>query len=113
MTGPKVDISSPVEGLARALELTSRDRSSPPPTAMCPRCPDAVLVSTLLFSGAEFYCLECGATVGFLSPRAEASSAELDARAAAAGEEFRRLVLHSNGEHRADAYARLDKRRTR
>lgn len=39
------------------------------PTAGCPTC-KTPLIGTMAFSGAEFYCLECGRTCGWLSPYA-------------------------------------------
>ncbi len=42
-------------------------RTDDPPTAGCPTC-KAPLIATLAFQGAEFYCLECGNTCGWLSP---------------------------------------------
>jgi hypothetical protein len=59
-----------------------------PRVAMCPRCPDAVLVGTMAFSHAEFYCLECGGKFGFLQPRPEKETPELLERMEAAREEF-------------------------
>ena len=47
--------------------------------AMCPRC-DVPLISTMAFSGSEFYCLDCGAHLGFLSPRGREATPELNAR---------------------------------
>lgn len=38
------------------------------PIACCPR-DGAPLVSTMAFSKAEFYCLDCGSHLGFLDPR--------------------------------------------
>lgn len=35
--------------------------------AMCPTC-KVPLVCTILFSGAEFYCLDCGRTFGWFDP---------------------------------------------
>jgi hypothetical protein len=41
-------------------------------TQMMALCPDCVtpLIATIAFSGAEFYCLDCGARLGFLNTRA-------------------------------------------
>jgi hypothetical protein len=50
-----------------------------PPMAMCPRC-EAPLISTCVFSGYEFYCVECGNRVTFFGPRAAQPTPELDAR---------------------------------
>lgn len=47
--------------------------------ATCPR-DGAPLIATLVFRKAEFYCLECGARLGFLSPRAAEPTPELNAR---------------------------------
>lgn len=72
------------EAVVPALDLIGRKREGrPAPMACCPRCPGEVpLISTLEFRGAEFYCMECGAKVGFLSPRpveaTEALKAEHD-----------------------------------
>lgn len=46
---------------------------------MCPRC-DTPVISTMAWRSYEFYCLECGAHLGFLSPRAAESTPELIAR---------------------------------
>lgn len=46
--------------------------------ATCPRCPASTpLISTMVFRGAEFYCLDCGKRFGFLSPRPETATPEL------------------------------------
>ena len=37
------------------------------PTAGCPSC-KAPLICTMVFKGAEFYCMECGRTCGWLDP---------------------------------------------
>lgn len=52
--------------------------------ACCPRCPgDVPLVSTCHFYKAEFYCLDCGGTFGFLQPsRALRPGKRLDERCA-------------------------------
>lgn len=47
--------------------------------AVCPR-DGAPLISTILFPKAEFYCLECGARLGWLDPAAAKPTSELDAR---------------------------------
>lgn len=47
--------------------------------AVCPR-DGAPLISTMAFSGAEFYCLECGAHLGWMSPRGVESTPEVEAR---------------------------------
>lgn len=76
-----IDIRSGAEGIAPALDLIGRKREGKPaPMACCPRCPGTVpLVSTCVFPGAEFYCAECGAKVGFLSPRPAEATDELKA----------------------------------
>lgn len=69
----------------KALELALRmGRGEGPRVAMCPVCPDEVLVSTLRFPGVEFYCLGCESGFSFVDPRPEEPSPELDARIAAA-----------------------------
>lgn len=70
------------EAIAPALDLIGRKREGKPaPFACCPRCPDLTpLISTCVFRGAEFYCLECGAHVGFLSPKPGEPTPELRAR---------------------------------
>lgn len=102
--------------------------------ACCPRCEgDVPLVSTIAFTKAEFYCLDCGGTFGFLDPRkAQNPGPELDARMAAYEAEWaenagrKLLTIHSwhtdceackvggeyhhshatEAEHQADAEAR-------
>lgn len=103
------DVRSGPEALARTLDLTGRKE---PPVAMCPRCPDAVLVETFLFNGAEFYCLDCGAHVGYLSPRPQDSTPELVQRCEDAKAEFRALAVDDGG-YRNDAAARLAERTLR
>lgn len=61
------------------LSLALRDKSKPAPIASCPR-DGAPLIGTCIFSGAEFYCLDCGGKFGFLSPRPLESNPENDAR---------------------------------
>jgi hypothetical protein len=56
--------------------------------AMCPTCPDEVLVSTFRWPGAEFYCLGCDRGYSFVAPRPEPPSPELDARIAQANLRF-------------------------
>lgn len=48
--------------------------------ACCPRCADKPpLISTMVFPGAEFYCLDCGGHYGFLEPIAS-HGPEIEAR---------------------------------
>lgn len=76
----------------KALELALRVRSGAGPrTAMCPRCPDEVLVSTLRFPHAEFYCLGCQGQFSFVDPRPEEPTPELEARIEAANARFAEL----------------------
>lgn len=49
------------------------------PMAVCPN-DDTPLIQTLAFSGAEFYCLTCGAHIGYTDPKAAKPTPELDAR---------------------------------
>ena len=49
------------------LAALSTDEKKKPPTAGCPSC-KAPLICTMVFSKAEFYCLECGRTCGFFDP---------------------------------------------
>jgi len=49
------------------LGMLSVDPKKEVPTAGCPSC-KAPLICTIAFSGAEFYCLECGRTCGWLDP---------------------------------------------
>lgn len=49
------------------------------PVACCPSC-GAPLIATFAFRKYEFYCLECGAHVEFLRPRALPPTPELLAR---------------------------------
>jgi hypothetical protein len=60
----------------KALDLIGRKE---PPMAMCPRCPREPLVCTFELDGYEFTCLGCGGWFGFLDPRAEESTPELEA----------------------------------
>lgn len=66
---------------AKALEVIGRKG---PKTAMCPRCPDEVLVFTFRWPGAEFWCPGCHGHFGFLDPRPADPTPELDARCEAA-----------------------------
>lgn len=61
-----------------------------PPIAMCPRCVVPV-VMTMAFSHAEFYCLDCGAHLGFLSPVAADVTDRLLEQLAARKAEFEQL----------------------
>jgi hypothetical protein len=62
---------------AKALDLLGREE---PPMACCPRCSEPTpLISTMAFRHYEFYCLECGGRFGFLSPRAETDTPDLQA----------------------------------
>ena len=66
---------------AKALELALRtSRGEGPRVAMCPSCPDEVLVSTFRWPGAEVYCLGCERTYSFVDPRPEVETPELLAR---------------------------------
>lgn len=73
-----------VKALALALH------KGPPRVAMCPVCPDAVLVSTLRWDGAEFYCLSCEGNFSFVDPRPEEETPELLERIEQAKAEFKR-----------------------
>lgn len=44
---------------------------------MCPMCADEVLVSTMRWPGAEFYCLACKGLFSFVDPRAADETPEL------------------------------------
>lgn len=67
------------------LDLIGRKRDGRPrPIACCPRCSEPTpLIGTIAFYRAEFYCLDCGARVGFLSPRVGEPTPELQAKLAA------------------------------
>jgi hypothetical protein len=69
----------PVNALhtAKALDLMGRKE---PPMAMCRRCPNEPVVSTFEMPGAEFHCVVCGEWIGFLDPRPEPATPELEAR---------------------------------
>lgn len=43
--------------------------------ACCPR-DGAPLISTMAFRKAEFYCLDCGGRIGFMSPRGKDETEE-------------------------------------
>ncbi|HVL49908.1 MAG TPA: hypothetical protein VM754_00200, partial [Actinomycetota bacterium] len=47
--------------------------------ACCPRDGEP-LISTLEFSGAEFVCVVCGQTYGYLAPTAKPATPEREAR---------------------------------
>ena len=64
------------------------------PMATCPR-DGAPLIATMAFRKAEFYCLECGARLGFLSPRPAAPTPELDARYEALKAEWDEHARHA------------------
>lgn len=66
------------------------DRKKPAPTACCPSC-RTPLVCTLAFRGAEFYCLECGAAYGWLSPTAVETTPELNEKLAEIEREWEEL----------------------
>lgn len=55
------------------------DRDREPPMATCPS-DDEPLVMTFEFPGAEFICVVCDRTYGFLSPKPAVSTPELVAR---------------------------------
>jgi hypothetical protein len=61
-----------------------------PPIAMCPRCV-VPLVMTMAWSKAEFYCLDCGAHLGFVSPVPADERERLLEQVAARKAEFERL----------------------
>lgn len=64
--------------MVKALDLALRThRGEGPRVAMCPVCPDEVLVSTLKWSGAEFYCMGCEGHFSYVDPRPEAETQEL------------------------------------
>lgn len=74
-----------IRDVVRSLALMAHER---PPVAMCPICPDEVLVATFRWPKAEFYCLACGSHLGWLDPRAAPETPELVARIAAAEAAF-------------------------
>lgn len=77
---------------AKAIELALRTaRGEGPRVAMCPRCPDEVLVATLRWPGAEFYCLGCEGTFSFVDPRPADETPELLERIEAANARFAEL----------------------
>lgn len=93
--------------------------------AMCPHC-DEPLVSTMAWDRAEFYCLSCGAHLGFLEPVGKPETPELLARTEALRLEFRELSAgalipeHQRGWAKPEALAaheeaiaRLEARRVR
>lgn len=71
--------NTPVDEINVGTAARLLDKKKPAPMATCPN-DGTPLISTLLFSGAEFYCLECGTKYGFLSPRPAEATPELDAR---------------------------------
>lgn len=58
----------------------------------------APLALTLAFRGFEFYCLDCGATYGWLEPRPADETPELLARTEAVKAEFAELSAGLIGE---------------
>lgn len=67
--------------------------------AMCPRCDDTPLVMTFLWRAREFYCLDCGGTFEFLSPRPAKETPALLARLQAYESEFEALSDGAYPEH--------------
>lgn len=59
--------------------------------AMCRRCQEP-LVSTMMFRKAEFYCVNCGATYGYLEPVPATETPELLSRMDANRTEFENLA---------------------
>lgn len=57
-------MSEMVNAMKLALGARKYDK---PPIALCPNC-EAPLVGTIIFPGAEFYCLDCGQGCSFVSP---------------------------------------------
>jgi hypothetical protein len=55
------------------------ETDKPAPFACCPHCGDP-LISTFRFPGAEFYCVACEATFGFLAPVGKPPTPDLEAR---------------------------------
>jgi hypothetical protein len=52
---------------ALGMALGARKYKDKPPIALCPNC-EAPLIGTIVFPGAEFYCLDCGAHCSFVAP---------------------------------------------
>lgn len=73
---------------AKALNLMGKKE---PPMAMCPSCKTEPLVLTFKWPGAEFYCVVCGRTFGFLDPRPETPTPELVAHQLANKAKFKEL----------------------
>ncbi len=64
--------------MVKALDLALRTiRGEARRVAMCPVCPDEVLVCTLRWPGAEFYCLGCDGMFSYVDPRPEAETPQL------------------------------------
>ena len=73
-------MSEQVKALALALGSNSPDKwGGKPPLATCTRC-SAPLISTLLWHGKEFVCIECGLHLGFVEPQPAEDTAELRER---------------------------------
>lgn len=91
--------------MVKALDLALRTlRHEGPRVAMCPTCPDEVLVSTFRWSGAEFYCLGCRGHFSFVDPRPADPTPELDIRIAQAESRFAELFVDpATGKYREDA----------
>jgi hypothetical protein len=69
-------MSEMVNALAMALGARKYEK----PIACCPSC-EAPLVSTILFAGAEFYCLDCARGCSFVAPiEGDPDDAELAAK---------------------------------
>lgn len=78
---------------AKAIELALRTgRGEGPRVAMCPTCPDEVLVSTLHWPGAEFYCLGCEGVFSYVDPRPAEETPELLERIETTMTRFRELL---------------------
>lgn len=57
-------MSEMVKALGLALGARKYDK---PPIACCPSC-HAPLIGTIIWPGAEFYCLDCGGHHSFVAP---------------------------------------------
>jgi hypothetical protein len=88
--------------VVKALDLALRaHRGEPPRVAMCPVCPDEVLVGTFKWSGSEFFCLGCQGHFGFVDPRPAAETPELLERSEQAKARFRELFVDpTTGQYR-------------
>jgi hypothetical protein len=88
--------------MVKALGLALGARKYERPIACCPDC-ETPLIGTVLFPGAEFYCLDCGRGCSFVAPvEGDPDSADLTARLEQVEKEWAEHV-HTDGGYLTDA----------